>query len=526
MLQANPQMLKFAFDVMMNNQKLLDKIDRTINELTNSLLEHQLDDGGFKGYHLFDKASGIWSTCEILHVLIKVKPEMASEIWAEKAAKYVADMQNPAGGWGFRGKGKPVVDVTAWACLALSHFDYPTEVKSGVDFLLTARKNEGGIDKGGWGLTTFEPDRIYSTWIASNCLNRILNTKVDWLSKEKRNEILEALDESHKWIAGSKNADGGWGSLVFQAAYGFDAKPDKLFENFVVETFLPYSETNKKSFTSDVFICRVLTKSFRGKTLRQITPPMIEELKQERLSTPTKHGQRRSPATVNRLLSVLSKIFSLASDAEIVDSNPCRKVRKFRLNNQRIRVLSSEEEVQLLAALGENELVKQIVIFALNTAFRRGEIFNLKWLDADFNRGMIQIRESKSNRMRVVPMNSTVRSLLNGLDHTSEFVFPSPKTGGRLNQIKRSFRRAVDKAGIEDFRFHDLRHTAATRMADAGADAFTLMKILGHSDIRMTARYTHATDASLKRAVANLDIFSQFGNELVTEQKRQAQGLP
>ncbi len=112
------------------------------------------------------------------------------------------------------------------------------------------------------------------------------------------------------------------------------------------------------------------------------------------------------------------------------------------------------------------------------------------------------------------------------MPRTSEFVFPSPKTGVRLNQIKRSFRRAVDEAGLQDFRFHDLRHTAATRMADAGADAFTIMKILGHSDIRMTARYTHATDAALRRAVTNLDRNSGFSNELATEDKRQAQGLP
>ena len=316
---------------------------------------------------------------------------------------------------------------------------------------------------------------------------------------------------------------------VFQQAYGFEAKPDKRFEDFVVETFLPYSETNKKSFYCDVLICRVLVPAFQNKTLRQITPPMIEEFKQERLSAPTKHGQRRSPATVNRLLSVLSKIFSLASDAEIVDNNPCRKVRKFRLNNQRVRVLSSEEEMALLSALGDNELVKQIVVFALNTGFRRGEIFNLKWFDVDFNRGLIQIRESKSNKTRIVPMNATIQIPLQGIGRKSDFFFPSPKngrSGDQLNQIKRSFRRAVDKAGIEDFRFHDLRHTAATRMADAGADAFTLMKILGHSDIRMTARYTHATDAALRRAVANLDVFSQFSDELVTENKRQTRGLP
>ncbi|CAN5295866.1 site-specific integrase [soil metagenome] len=313
---------------------------------------------------------------------------------------------------------------------------------------------------------------------------------------------------------------------VFQQAYGFDSKPDKSFEDFVVETFLPYSETNKKSFYYDVLICRVLVPAFHDKKLRQITPPMIEALKQKWLNTPTKHGQKRSPATVNRHLGVLSKIFSLAEDADLVENNPCKRVRKFRLNNQRVRVLSAKEEIDLLLALGNNELVKQIVVFALNTGFRRGEIFDLKWFDVDFSRGMIQIRESKSNRKRVVPMNATILTVLNGLVRSSEYVFPSPKTGVRLNQIKTSFRRAVDKAALEDFRFHDLRHTAASRMADAGADAFTLMKILGHSDIRMTARYTHATDAALRRAVTNLDVFSQFSDELVTEKKRQARGLP
>ena len=313
---------------------------------------------------------------------------------------------------------------------------------------------------------------------------------------------------------------------VFQQAYGFDEKPDKRFEDFVIENFLPYSETNKKSFYCDVLICRVLVKKFKGKTLRQITPTMIENFKQEFLNTPTKHGKKRSSTTVNYHLSILSKIFSLAVDAELLENNPCFRVKKLKLNNQRTRVLSFEEEKKLFSALGENELVKNIVTIALHTGMRRGEIFNLKWFDIDSNRGLIQVRESKSNKKRFIPINATVQKLLNGLKRKSEFVFPSPKTGGKLDNVKRSFQRAVKDAGLEDFRFHDLRHTAATRMADLGADAFTLMKILGHSDIRMTSRYTHATDTALRRAVTNLDENSDFGNVLVTKQKRQLMKLP
>jgi integrase len=123
-------------------------------------------------------------------------------------------------------------------------------------------------------------------------------------------------------------------------------------------------------------------------------------------------------------------------------------------------------------------------------------------------------------------MNTTVKTLLAGLQRGNELVFPSPRTGERLNDIKKSFRKAIKDAGIEDFRFHDLRHTAATKMADAGADAFTLAKIPGHSNIQMTARYTHATDTAIKRAVENLDVSFQFSNVLATEKKTADASLP
>jgi integrase len=142
---------------------------------------------------------------------------------------------------------------------------------------------------------------------------------------------------------------------------------------------------------------------------------------------------------------------------------------------------------------------------AINTGMRRGELFDLKWFDVDFNRRIVHVRQSKSGRPRVIPLNSTAQTLLKGLPKTSEYVFPSPKNEKRrVNDVGRQFERAVKNAKIADFHFHDLRHTAATRMADAGADPFTLAAILGHSDIRMTARYTHATDEAKRRAVDRL----------------------
>ena len=196
---------------------------------------------------------------------------------------------------------------------------------------------------------------------------------------------------------------------------------------------------------------------------------------------------------------------SLAVDAELLDDNLYRRVKKLRTANQRVRYLANAEEEALFKTLKGQDWVKDIIVMAINTGMRRGELFDLKWLDVDFNRRIVHVRQSKSGRPRVIPLNSTTQTLLKGLQKTCEYVFPSPKKSERrVNDVGRQFERAVKNAKIADFHFHDLRHTAATRMADAGADPFTLAAILGHSDIRMTARYTHAADQAKRRAVDNL----------------------
>lgn len=179
----------------------------------------------------------------------------------------------------------------------------------------------------------------------------------------------------------------------------------------------------------------------------------------------------------------------------------------------------------MLEALEGCDWLRNIVITALNTGMRRGEIFNLQWFDVDFERGFLNVRQTKSGKDRAIPMNSMLTALLENLHKTSSYVFPSPKTGGKLVDFKGRFDAARRKAGISNFRFHDLRHTAATRMADAGVDIFTLAAILGHSDIRMTRRYAHATDESKRRAVEKLTRNGQSRDASVTKEEGQAFAL-
>lgn len=184
---------------------------------------------------------------------------------------------------------------------------------------------------------------------------------------------------------------------------------------------------------------------------------------------------------------------------------------------------------------------------------RRGEICNLQWFDLNFDRGLIHVRNTKNGKDRIIPMNATVRQLLEtqkilrarkaqqnaekGKSPVpSPYVFPSPRTDERLIEIKYSFTRAVKQAKITDLRFHDLRHTAATRMGDGGADAFTLAAIFGWSDIRMAMRYTAMEDAK-RRAVESIAVGATrvtrenaaieiSRDRSVTNEKRQALSSP
>lgn len=321
---------------------------------------------------------------------------------------------------------------------------------------------------------------------------------------------------------------------LFMRAYGLEPKPDKLFENFVIETFLPYSEANKKSFVSDVSICKVLVIYFKGKSLRQLTPPAIETFKQWFLAKPIVYGpeddrkqRSRSLATVNNHLRILSKILSLAVDAELLESNPCFRVKKLRPNNRRLRVLSLEEEARLFENMIGNELLQRIIYVALHTGLRRGEIFNLRWEDLDFSRNRIVVRKTKSSTERFVPMNAEIKNVLFPIKETNGFVFPSPRTGGKLFDLKKGFRKAVDDAGIVNFRFHDLRHTFATRLSDNNVDVVVLQRILGHSDVRTTMIYTHAADEAMHIAVGKLNRKNEhFCNVYATETIMAGASLP
>lgn len=325
-----------------------------------------------------------------------------------------------------------------------------------------------------------------------------------WFDGKQTRRIVKARNQEQAKIIAQADWDKQFNAKYNPQPEAVPEVKEILFSDFVIEQFLSYSKLNKKSYDRDLSMSKIFCEFFKGKTLKEIKASDIEKFKLHHSTTVSRYDKILKPSTVNRELAILSRIFSLAVEYEILFYNPCQRVKPLRADNQRVRYLSEDEEKRLLAELKDNELTKNIVIFAINTGMRRGEIFNLTWFDADLNRNVLNVRQTKTGKDRVVPMNDNVRLMLEDMSKTNEFVFTSPRTNGKLIDLKKGFRKALEDAKIFNLHFHDLRHTFATRLADAGVPLSVIAELLGHSDIRMTKRYSHATDKAKREAVQKL----------------------
>jgi integrase len=281
---------------------------------------------------------------------------------------------------------------------------------------------------------------------------------------------------------------------------GFEPEKKYTFAE-AADRYLQYSETNKKSYDRDRCMLRKhLLPLFGKRQLEDITSWDIERYKGRR-------KKQVAPATVNRELSNLKAIYNKAILWKMTKDNPVRGVKFFRENNRRLRFLMPDE----IRILLDNCLpyLKPMVITALNTGMRRGEIFNLTWKDLDFNQNQITIGDSKNGEGRTIPMNDllaeTLRRQKEERRPKNPFVFTGP-TGKPFSSIQGGFKSACKRAGISDFRFHDLRHTFASHLVMNGVDLATVKELLGHKTLIMTLRYSHLSQGHKKNAVETVGV--------------------
>ncbi len=283
-------------------------------------------------------------------------------------------------------------------------------------------------------------------------------------------------------------------------------RPSPLLEDFVEEYF-DYYRANRRpdSVRRHEISWRAIQPEFGSKRLDEISPLALERYRRKR------QKMDRSDVTINRELAFLRNLYTMAITWDQATENPVKKVRLARENNDKLRFLSLDEEVRLLAQCGAQ--LKRLVIAALNTGFRSSELLSLTWADTDFSAGYVAVRAAyaKNGESRSIPMNKVLTETLKAIkigSSMSEVVFLSSR-GTPYCSFRSAFERAVRKANIEDVTFHTLRHTFASRLVMAGADLPTVKVLMGHKTIQMTLKYTHPSSGHKHNSVNALESFGE-----------------
>lgn len=255
-------------------------------------------------------------------------------------------------------------------------------------------------------------------------------------------------------------------------------------------------------------------------TLADLTPSLIVEKRNALLGSENKFGRSISAATVNRYVQSLGHVFTVAmKEWEWTSDNPIAKISKFKEPRGRVRFLSDEERSALLIACqhSENSYLYSIVVLALSTGARKNEILSLKWPDVNFDRRTIILHETKNGDRRTLPLQGLAYDLIYAHSKLRvlgcDYVFPSKKAakgkdGKFLYQpidIRTAWENALKKAGIENFRFHDLRHSAASYLAMNGASLAEIAEVLGHKTLQMVKRYAHLSEAHTSSVVSRMN---------------------
>jgi integrase len=249
----------------------------------------------------------------------------------------------------------------------------------------------------------------------------------------------------------------------------------------------------------DSLSVRMLLNTFRNYTLKQITPGNIEDYKVKRLD------EGLSPASINRELACLKRMYNLAIKWKEATVNPVKDVDFLEGPPGRTRYLSEDEAQRLIESA--NKYLRPIIITALNTGMRLEEVLSLTWrqiyVECVFD-PYIEIENTKNNKKRHIPLNDDMLAMLETLERKQDgFVFHGLR-GKPVKHIKDPWHEALKKAGITDFRFHDLRHTFASHFIMKGGDIMTLKNILGHSSLKMVERYTHLASSHKRQQMNNL----------------------
>mgnify|MGYP001334412099 CR=1 FL=1 len=296
--------------------------------------------------------------------------------------------------------------------------------------------------------------------------------------------------------------------LRSQVVLGNDPAAEKAEKRAVIryaalaDQHLDYARSYQKSSANVERIMRLHLKPRWGKLrLDEITQPAVAKWLAE------KAEEGLAPATVEKVRVTLHRSFELALRWEMsgVTRNPVKGIPRKPINNARDRYVSAAEAKRLLAACEAslNPQLKYIVPLLLFTGARVSELLHAQWRHIDLDKRSWLIPTSKTGKARHVPLSQPAVAILQAVPRFKDcpYVVPNPETKLPFVSIKRAWQTARKEAVLPDLRIHDLRHSAASFMINAGIDLFAVGKVLGHADHKSTMRYSHLANDTLLAAV-------------------------
>jgi integrase len=232
----------------------------------------------------------------------------------------------------------------------------------------------------------------------------------------------------------------------------------------------------------------------------------IREIAQENVKHGTGRGvvgtlsRSKAPATLNRYLQAVSSVLTWAVDEDWITKNPALGIKRLKEPRGRVRWLSDDERKSLLEACDQSEWTDLglLVRIALSTGARQGELLNLRWENLDLRTGLAHLSNTKNDEPRILPLIALVKDALRAMQRpiNGGYVFHALRNTERsYSGFRKHWDAAVLTAQLEDFRFHDLRHTAASYLAMSGASPLEIGDVLGHRTLDMVCRYSHLSTA-------------------------------
>lgn len=265
-----------------------------------------------------------------------------------------------------------------------------------------------------------------------------------------------------------------------------------LFQDFV-GTFLKHCKGRIKDSTLETHGCRLksLQAFFDDCLLSQINIKMAEEYISKRLS-------EVSNSTVNREMTLLKNMLNRAVEWEVIAENPIARMKALKEPPGKDRFLSWEE-ISLLLNNCKHRYQKVYILIGLTTGARKSEISSLRWKDIDFDNDIVRIKDSKTNKIRKVPLAECLKIELENIEERNSEELITP-----FKDIKRGLEILFKELDIKDASIHTLRHTFASHLAINGCSLFALKELMGHTKIEMTLRYAHLCPDVRKKAISDL----------------------